>query len=152
LNSQVKGTRDQAFRVLFEEAIVELEVRYLLPCDDVRTDPDNYQRIDVLGLITTIRSTVDPPFPVVRPLLCVLVILTGGQGTGELILRIFQDQTGRVVFRSTPRQVRFIGASEAVLGVVFRIRNCSFPMSGLYWIEAVFASSVIASQKIWLKT
>jgi hypothetical protein len=130
---------------------VEPEVRYLLPCDDVRTDPDNYQRIDVLGLITTIRSTADPPFPAVRPLLCALVILTRGQGQGELLLRIFHDQTARIVFRSSPRLVRFVGASEAVLGVVFRIRDCSFPMAGLYWVEAVFAGSVIARQKIWLK-
>ena len=128
------------------------EVRYLLPCDEVRTDPDNYQRIDVVGLITTIRSTADPPFPVVRPLLCALVILTGGQANGELHLRIFHDATGRIVFRSSPRQVRFVGAPEAVLGIVFRIRDCSFPMAGLYWVEAVFAGSVIARQKIWLKT
>ena len=131
---------------------MEPEVRYLLPCDEVRTDPDNYQRIDVLGLITTIRSTADPPFPVVRPLLCALVILTAGQGNGELVLRVFHDATGRVIFRSSPRQVRFVGSPEAMLGVVFRIRDCSFPMAGLYWIEAVFASSVIARQKIWLKS
>lgn len=130
---------------------MEPEVRYLLPCDDVRTDPDNYQRIDVLGLITAIRSTANPSFPIVRPLLCALVILTGGQGNGELVLRIFHDQSGRLVFRSSPRKVRFVGPTEAMLGVVFRIRDCSFPMAGLYWMEVVFAGSVIARQKIWLK-
>jgi len=131
---------------------LEPEVRYLLACDEVRTNPDNYQRIDVFGLITMIRSIADPPFPVVRPVLCALVIFTGVQGNGELLLRIFHDQAGRVVFRSSPREVRFVGASEAVLGIVFRIRDCSFPMAGLYWIEVVFTGSVIARQKIWLTT
>jgi hypothetical protein len=60
--------------------------------------------------------------------------------------------SGRIVFRSSPRQVRFVGAQEAVLGIVFRIRDCSFPMAGLCWIEVLFAGSVIARQKIWLKT
>jgi hypothetical protein len=101
---------------------------------------------DVLGLITTIRSTADPPFPVVRPLLCALVILTGDQGNGEPHLRIFHDPTGRVIFRSSLRQVRFVGTPEAVLGIVFRNRNCSFPMAGLSWVEAVFAGSVISRQ------
>jgi hypothetical protein len=133
------------------EVAREPEVRHLLLCDDVRTDPDNYHRIHVLELITTIRSTAAPPFPVVRPLLCALVILTGGQGTGELRLRIFQDRTGRISFRSRPRPVRFVGAPEAVLGAVFRIRDCSFREAGLY-VEAVFAGSVIARQKLWLTT
>jgi hypothetical protein len=131
---------------------MEPEVRHFVLCDDVRTDPSNYQRINVLGLITSIRSTADPPFPVVHPLLCALVILTGGQGTGELVLRIFHAPTGRVVFRSPTRQVRFLGDPEAVLGTLFRIRNCSFPEAGLYWVEVVFGGSVIARQKLWLKT
>jgi hypothetical protein len=128
------------------------EVLYLLPCGDVRHDPDNYHRIDVIGLITTIHSRIKPPFPLVHPLLRVLVILTGSQGKGELVLRIIQDKTGRVIFRSLPRLMRFIGPPDQEFGATFRIINCGFPMAGLYWIEAIFAGSVIARQKIWLKS
>src|SRR5262245_34665467 len=111
---------------------MEPEVRHFILCDDVRTDPDNYHRLDVLGLTMAIRSTANPPFPIVHPVLCALVLLTGGQGTGELTLRLFHDRTGRIVFRSPPRQVRFVGDPEAVLGAVFRVRDCSFPLAGLY--------------------
>jgi hypothetical protein len=109
--------------------IMDPEIRHHILCSEVRTDPDNYHRIDVLGLLAVIRSTADPPFPIVHPLLCVLVILTGGHGAGELTLRIFHDGTGRLSFRSLPRQVRFVGAPEAVLGVLFRVRNL-FVQSG----------------------
>jgi hypothetical protein len=131
---------------------VEPEVLYLIVCDAVRTDPNNYHRLDVFGLIATIQSTAQPAFPAVRPVLCALVVLTGGRGTGGLVLRIFNDRTGRLVFRSPARQVRFLGNAEAVLGVVFRIRDCSFPIAGVYWVEVVFAGSVIARKKLWLKT
>lgn len=130
---------------------MEPEVRHLILCDEVRTDPNDFQRLNVFGLITAIRSTARPRFPVVRPLLCALLILTGGQGGGELTLRILQDQTGRVVFRSTPRQVRFVGDPAAVLGALFRIRRCWFPGAGLYWVEVTFAGGVLARQKLWLK-
>jgi hypothetical protein len=109
---------------------MEPEVLYLCLCDEVRTDPENFLRVDVLGLITHIRSTTRPPFPVVRPLVCVLVILTGCRGVGELSLRIVQASTGRVIFRNQPRPVRFAGVLEEAVGVVFRVRNCSFPEAG----------------------
>jgi hypothetical protein len=131
---------------------MEPEVRYFLLCDQVRTDPNNFHRIDALGLITSIRSTATPPFPVVRPILCALIAMEAGPGAGELALRIMHEKTGRIIFRSLPRQVRFVGDAQAVRAAVFRIRGCSFPMSGVYWIEAIFAGSVIARQKLRLTT
>jgi len=131
---------------------MEIEVRHLLLCDEVRTDPNNYQRIDVLGLMTSIRSTAVPPLPVVRPVLCALVLLTGGPGSGTLLLRIVHEQTGRIIFRSLPRSVRFVGDAEAVRGAVFRVRDCSLPMAGLYWVEVIFADAIIARQKVRLTT
>lgn len=128
------------------------DVLYLILCDDVQTDPNNYHRLNVFGLVASVQSTAHPPFPVVRPLLCALVILTGGKGTDELILQVFHERTGRVVFRSSPRQVRFVGDPEAVLGVVFRIRDCCFPAAGLYWVQLAYGGLVIARQKLCLKT
>ena len=101
-------------------------------------------------MITHIRSTATPPFPVVRPLLCVLVILTGCRGTGELSLRIVQAETGRVIFRNQPRRVRFGGTAEDAVGITFRIRNCSFPVEGVYWVELIFSGTVIARQRLSL--
>ena len=129
---------------------MEPEVRYLIVCDDVDTDPENFLRVDVRGLITHIRSRARPPFPVVRPHFCVLILLTGCQGVGELSLRIVEGGTGRVIFRNQPRRVRFAGATEDVAGFVFHIKDCSFPAGGLYWVECIFSSVVISRQSITL--
>jgi hypothetical protein len=99
------------------------EIRYLILCDEVRADPKNFLRIDLLGLLTHLRSTATPPFPGVRPLFCVLVVLSGCQGVGEVSLRIVQAETGRVVFRNQPRRVRFAGDLLEAVGITFRIRN-----------------------------
>jgi hypothetical protein len=130
---------------------MEPEVRYLLLCEAVRADQHNYHRLDIFGLITSIRSTADPPFPVVRPLLCAVVLFAGAGRNGVLQLRIHRDSTRRVVFRSPPRQVRLVGDPEAIRGAVFRIRNCSFSSAGLYWVEVLFEQAVIARQKFQVR-
>jgi hypothetical protein len=129
---------------------MEPEVRYLILCDSVQTDPVNFLRVDVLGLMTHIRSTATPPFPVVRPRFSVLVILTGCRGVGELSLRIVQAATGRVVFRNQPRRVRFGDDPDEAVGIVFRIQNCSFPAAGVYLIELIYSGAVIARQRLRL--
>jgi hypothetical protein len=131
---------------------MEPEIRHLIVCDNARVDSSNYHRINVFGLTTTVRSTAVPAFPVVRPCICVLLIVTGGQESGVLRVRIVHQVSKRLVFQSLPRSVRFVGDPEAVLGMLFRIRDCSFPMAGLYWVEVVFGATVIGRQKLWLKT
>jgi hypothetical protein len=112
------------------------------------TDPANYLRLDVLGLIRRIRSTATPPFPLIRPQFRVLVVLTECRGAGELWLRVVQADTGHVVFRNQPRNIRFSGAPEDAVGITFRIQNCSFPAAGLYWVECIFSGTVIARQRL----
>jgi hypothetical protein len=129
---------------------MEPEVRYLILCDDVRAGVNNLHRIDVMGLITHIRSTATPAFPHARPLFCVLVILTGCQGVGELSLRIVQAESGQLVFRNQPRQVRFAGDPQEAVGFVFRVQGCSFPAAGLYWVEFVYSGTVIARHPVSL--
>ena len=131
---------------------MEPEVLFLLLCEDVRTTALSHHRIDVLGVITSIRPVAEPAFPVRQPLFCVLAVLTGSKGTGELAIRIRHHRTDQVVFRSARRVVRFVGDPEAVLGVVFRVKNCAFPLEGLYWLELTFARSIIARQRLWLRT
>jgi hypothetical protein len=125
-------------------------VQYLIACDDVQADPNNLHRINIFGLITNIRSTVVPPFPVVRPLFCVLALMTRCQGSGELVLRIQHNATGRFVYRSPPRRIRFVGSPQDALGVVFRLRNCTFPEAGLYWVELFYSNSILARRSLRL--
>jgi hypothetical protein len=63
---------------------------------------------------------------------------------GELITRIVQESTHQVIFRTPPRQVRFVNDPEQSVGFLFRIQNCSFPEAGLYWVECLFSGTVLA--------
>jgi hypothetical protein len=132
--------------------VMQPDVLYLILCNDVRPDPTNYQRLHVLGLLTSIRSGAHPRFPLVQPSFSVLVILTGGQGSGELVVRIIRDPMGAVVFKTRPRQVRFVGDPMALLGMRFLIKNCTFPAAGLYWVEVVYTGSVLARQRLYVKS
>ena len=127
-----------------------LAVRYLLLCDDVQADPSNLLRLNILGLLTHIRSTRTPPFPVVRPRFCVLVILTDSQGSAELSLRIVQSDTGRIVFRNQPRRIQFVSAPREAIGIKFFIKNCAFPAEGLYWVELIIDGAVAERQALSL--
>jgi hypothetical protein len=127
---------------------MELNVLHLILCDRIETDLNNFHRCNIFGLITSIRSTAVPPFPIVRPELVALIVWTGGQGIGELVLRIMEDSSANTVFRTRPRQVRFVGERAAVGGVVFRIQNCSFSAAGLYWVEVLFGGLAIARQRL----
>jgi len=134
---------------------MEPEVRYLIVCDDVHIDPANLQRIDVLGLMATLRSTASPPFPVLRPVLSIVVLLTAGDAAGQigdLSVRIIHGTTGRLVFSSRPRRIRFVHDPEATSGAVFRAQNCSFPSAGLYWVECLFSGTVLARNRLSVRS
>jgi hypothetical protein len=131
---------------------MQMDVLYLILCENVQPDPANYHRLNVWGLLTSIRSRAHPPFPMVQPSVSVLVILTGGQGSGKLIVRVTRDETGAAVFTTRPRQVRFVGDPTAVLGMRFLIQNCTFPAAGLYWVEVEHSGSVLARQRLIVKS
>jgi hypothetical protein len=133
---------------------MEPEVRHLIVCDQVRIDPQNYHRIDILGLITRLRSTKKPPFPMVRPQLSVFVVLRAGEAagqTGDLSVRIVQDSTDRLIFHTRPRRIRFVQNPEDTSGVEFCIQNCSFPAAGLYWVECLFSGTVLGRQRLYAR-
>jgi hypothetical protein len=124
------------------------EVVYLILCGDVQTDPRNFHRLIVFGLLSTIQAG---SFPVVEPDFSALLLVTGCQGSGELAVQVVQAQTGVAIFRTRRRLFRFVGDPAAVLGARFQLRNCSFPAAGLYSVEAVYDSSVIARQRRLLR-
>ena len=126
------------------------DVLYLILCDDARIDPNNLLRINIYGLMTRIRSTAIPPFPVMQPLLSALLVLSGCQGTGLLTLRIVRSEDGSVVFRNRPRPVRFAGDPSESIGITFRVRNCSFPAAGVYWVEIEYDGTILIRQRLLL--
>jgi hypothetical protein len=135
-----------------EASAMRPDVLYLILCDRIDTDPENYHRCNTFGLVTTIRSVTTPAFPVVHPSLRALLVWTGCTGTGELAFRIAEEASGRTICRVRPRLVRLVGDPAAVGGVVFRTQNCVFPAPGLYWAEVILDGQVIARQRLLVKS
>jgi hypothetical protein len=123
-------------------------VRYLIVCNDVVLEPKT-KEVTIIRLISTIRALQD--FPVRHPVLCVFVELTECPGTGRIRIQIVQADTGRITFRTRPRSVEFGNDSLEVVGVRFRIRNCTFPAAGLYLVQFWYNDESIAEQPILLR-
>ena len=123
-------------------------VRHFILCEEVRIDPANNLRTDVLGLLSNIRLRANQSFPFVRPVLCALLVTTGFKGSGELYVRIVREDPYRILFGLPPRQVRFVSEPNESTGLTFHVKDCSFPEAGVYWVECVFSGEVIARQPL----
>src|SRR3954464_963900 len=67
-------------------------VRYMLLCDDWLMDGPNNRRVSIVGLIWTIHSVDDPPYPLFYREFCVFLALTEGRGQGEgQVVCVFED-------------------------------------------------------------
>ena len=113
-------------------------VQYMILCDDVRVDPENPTCVHVDCLMGNIKSLEDPPFPLLREMLCVYLVLTECHGTRVAQIRVaYTDgEQEQPLFGSPPRQLDFAGHSPLdQLGVVFRLEGCPFPQAGRYAVQ-----------------
>jgi hypothetical protein len=124
-------------------------VRYLIVCEDVQTDPDNPRRVTLVGLISAIRALEQPPFPLLYREICVFLQLTECRGPADGRIEIHHADSGSVVFRT--RTIPFGNDPLEVVGATFRIRNCLFQESGLYWVQFWYNEQMIAQQLLLLK-
>jgi hypothetical protein len=121
-------------------------VRYGLLCDDWQVDPTNQNRVHIIGLMSFIRATDDPPYPLLYREICVFLALTEGRGSGHGFITGTHEETGETVFETPRRPITFGVDPLDVTGIVFRIRDCWFPRAGLYSIQFWY-DGVIAEQR-----
>jgi hypothetical protein len=107
-------------------------VRYMIVCEDWGFGPTSPRRVNVFGILNNIDSLDDPPYPLLFPQLAVVLMLTGGRGTGDAQIVFVSQDTGQRIFGTPKRSITFGPDPLAVAGVFFRIRDCLFPFPGLY--------------------
>jgi hypothetical protein len=110
-------------------------VRYMLLCDDWQWDPANRRRVTIIGLITNIHSLAEPPYPLLYRQLCVFLALTEGRGQGEGKIVCRFPETGQQLFETPGRPIAFGRDPLRVVALGFRIKDISFPQSGLYTVQ-----------------
>jgi hypothetical protein len=130
---------------------VEPFVRHMLLCDDVQTDPNNPRKVNVFGLVNTLGAAEGSDFPLCHPELCIYLLMTGGRGTGEGRIVAVAADTNEVAFASPAHPITFPPDPLALLGCIFRIQDCVFQKSGLYWIQFWFNGKTIAQQPLLVR-
>ncbi len=110
-------------------------VRYMILCDDWASDPANPRRINIFGLLITLHSLEQPPFPLLHREMSVFLALTAGRGQGEAKIVCVFEETGERIFETPTKRLAFGPNPLAVVALPFRIRDCRFPRAGLYSIQ-----------------
>ncbi len=113
-------------------------VVYMLLCDDVRIDPDNPTCVHVDCLMGNIVSLEDPPFPLLREMICIYLVLTEchQEGIGQIRVVYADSENEELLFGSPQHTLNFAGHSPLeLLGIVFRLEACEFPEAGRYLVQ-----------------
>jgi hypothetical protein len=126
-------------------------VRYMLLCDDWRLDSDNNRRVTIIGLISTIRAIADPPYPLFYREMCIFLTLTEGRGQGEGKIVCVFEENGQKVFETPGRPISFGPDPLEVVGVPFRIRDCSFPQAGLYAVQFLYEGELVEQRPLRMR-
>ena len=126
-------------------------VRYMILCDDWNQEPDRQRRITIQGLLWNIVSIDEPAYPLFYREFCVFLALTAGRGSGRGRIVCVYESTGEVIFTTRDRQIPFPQDPLSVVGVPFRIRDCSFPVAGLYSIQFWYNDGLLEERPLRLR-
>jgi hypothetical protein len=126
-------------------------IRHLLLCDDVRPDPNQPTRFDILGVCGLITSRQTPPFPLRHPSLCVFVQFTGARGGAEVQVVVRDADTDAAVFSSQPHRVRLPVDPLQLMGLKLVVKDSPFPRAGLYWVQLRWNGQVVAQEPLLLR-
>jgi hypothetical protein len=118
-------------------------VRYMTVSNDLRVDPLASHLVDVIGLLYSIRSLDDPPFPLLYRQLCVFLALTDSRGEGEGWLECVNADTGQRIFRSVRHRIVFGDDPLRVVGARFRVVDCPFPSAGMYAVQFWYNGTLV---------
>lgn len=126
-------------------------VRYMLLCDDWRIDPANNRRVTIIGLISNIHALDDPPYPLLYREMCVFLALTEGYVQGEGWIVCVDEETGHKTFETRSRPIVFGSDPLEVLGVPFRIRDCTFHHAGIYTVQFWYEGELVEERTLRMR-
>lgn len=131
-------------------AIIPL-VRYMILCEDWEINRDNPNLVNIIGLLSNIRSLEEPFYPLYYQEICVFIVLTGGRGQGKSEIRCVFEETDQIIFRTPRRVMHFPNDPIELVGVSFRIQDCPFPCSGLYSLQFWYEGQKVSDYPLRLR-
>jgi hypothetical protein len=121
-------------------------VRHMLLCREVRRDPKPPNLIDVLGLLVSIRAGPTASYPLPLPELSVFVQMTGRHGEGTVHVTLREADTETLIYSGPGQKLPACADPLTVRMATLRIRDCSLPRPGLYWVQLCYNNEVIAEE------
>ncbi len=129
-------------------------IRYMLLCDDVHADADKPACTHVECLMSHIVSLDDPPYPFLREMICVFLVLAECRGRGRVQIRVsfIDDLHEQPLFGSPEHEVDFasVGPLDTV-GIPFRLRDCRFPSAGTYSVQFWYNGAKVEERSLQLR-
>ena len=126
-------------------------VRYLIVCEDFFTDPANPRKASLVNLVSAIRSTQQPEYPILFEELCVFVQLTECRGPANVGIGIVHAESGREAFPVRHWPAALPVNPLEIVGLPFRVHNVQFNESGLYWVQFWYNEINLAEQALELR-
>jgi hypothetical protein len=120
----------------------------IILCDDVVPDPGT-DKVHLIGVFDAIHPRSDQPFPHRHPAFAVFLQLTDGEGQALGQVRARRADSDQTVFSSPEHPIQYRDRLQ-LKSVCFRLRNCPFPVPGLYWIQFLYDGQLVAEQRLRL--
>ena len=118
-------------------------VRQMLLCDDYELVESAASRINLYGLITSLRADEIAGIGYAE-LLCVLVVVSDARGLHRISLECQSVDTEDFVFRTQVREIQFGRDPLRVSSIGYRIRDCVFREIGTYVVRLRAGSTVLS--------
>ena len=111
-------------------------VKSMVLCEDALPGPAGTGNVHLMNVFSNIRPRSEPAFPYHLAQLCVFLQLTDVEGQAPGHILGYHPDSGRIVLSSTRHPIQFRDRLQ-VKWVVFRLKDCSFPEGGVYWMSFI---------------
>jgi hypothetical protein len=119
-------------------------VNYMILCEGAQLEGIP-ERLNVYGLTAQLAAP-GGTFPAFMPLLCAVLVLRNGRGTGFGQVLGMHAETGVAICRAGPRRLNFGRDPLRAFVERFRMRMVRFPAAGAYRFEFRYDNVVLATQ------
>src|SRR5437867_1353639 len=117
-------------------------VHAIVLCDRIEDVPDEEDVFNLLGVRTRIYAD---SFPYTHLRLYVYLQLTGHVGSADGSITVLHPRTDQELFNSPLPTIQFRGPL-VLLPLYARIRNCTFPEPGIYFVQVVFDGKLLGER------
>jgi len=126
-------------------------VRYLIVCENVLRDVHDASRYSLVGLLSALRFPAGTSFPLRAPDFCVFLQLTGCRGPASGRVEVALADSEELAHRGADQHLPFGTDPLAVFHLTVRVRQCTFPRTGLYWVRFRYNKEILAQQPLLVR-